>query len=80
MEKNWEYIGTIHHLFIDFEKAYDSVRREHTFSLNLVYPWKKLDLISMVCLNETYSKVDIGKHSLMHFWFRMVWNKKILLS
>jgi hypothetical protein len=28
LEKEWEYNGTVHQLFIDFEKAYDSVRRE----------------------------------------------------
>ena len=28
LEKNWEYNEAVHHLFIDFKKAYDSVRRE----------------------------------------------------
>jgi hypothetical protein len=28
LEKKWEYNGTVHQLFIDFKKAYDSVRRE----------------------------------------------------
>jgi hypothetical protein len=27
LEKKWEYNGTVHRLFIDFKKAYDSVRR-----------------------------------------------------
>jgi hypothetical protein len=27
-EKKWEYNETVHQLFIDFKKAYDSVRRE----------------------------------------------------
>jgi hypothetical protein len=26
--KKWEYNGMVHRLFIDFKKAYDSVRRE----------------------------------------------------
>jgi hypothetical protein len=26
--EKWEYNGTVHHLFIDFKKAYNSVRRE----------------------------------------------------
>jgi hypothetical protein len=26
--KKWEYNGAVHHLCIDFRKAYDSVRRE----------------------------------------------------
>jgi hypothetical protein len=24
----WEYNGTVHQLFIDFKKAYDSIKRE----------------------------------------------------
>jgi hypothetical protein len=42
---------------MDFKKAYDSVRREvlYTIVKNLV------KLIKM-CLNETCSKVHIGKH------------------
>jgi hypothetical protein len=28
LEKKWEYNETVHQLFIDFKKAYDSVRRE----------------------------------------------------
>jgi hypothetical protein len=28
MEKKWEYNEMVHQLFIDFKKAYDSVRRE----------------------------------------------------
>jgi hypothetical protein len=27
LEKKWEYSGTVHQLFIDFKKAYNSVRR-----------------------------------------------------
>jgi hypothetical protein len=27
LEKKWEYNGTVHELFIDFKKAYDSVKR-----------------------------------------------------
>jgi hypothetical protein len=32
-EKNWEYINTVHRLFIDFEKAYESVRREVLYNI-----------------------------------------------
>jgi hypothetical protein len=28
LEKKWEYNGTVHQLFIDFSKTYDSVRKE----------------------------------------------------
>jgi hypothetical protein len=33
LEKKWEYNGTVHQLFIDFKKAYDSVRREVLYSI-----------------------------------------------
>jgi hypothetical protein len=39
LEKKWEYNGTVYQLFIDFKKAYDSVRREYytIFPLCLEY-------------------------------------------
>jgi hypothetical protein len=63
LEKKWEYNGTVHQLFIDFKKAYDSVRREILYNIlnGFGIPVKLVRLIKM-CLNETYSKVRIGKH------------------
>jgi hypothetical protein len=62
LEKKWEYNGTVHQLFIDFRKAYDSVKREVLYNILLEFgiPKKLVRLIKM-CLNETYSKVRIGK-------------------
>jgi hypothetical protein len=31
--KKWEYNETVYQLFIDFEKAYDSVRREILYNI-----------------------------------------------
>jgi hypothetical protein len=44
-------------------KAYDSVRREVLYHILIEFgvPTKVVRLIKM-CLNETYSKVHIGKH------------------
>jgi hypothetical protein len=52
----------VHQLFIDFKKACDSVKREVLNSILLEFgiPEKLVRLIKM-CLNETYSKVCIGK-------------------
>jgi sorting nexin-29 len=47
----------VHQLFIDFKKAYDSIKGE---VLEYGIPKKLVRLIKM-CLNETYSKVRIGK-------------------
>jgi sorting nexin-29 len=62
LEKKWEYNGTVHQLFIDFKKAYDSVKREVLYNILLEFgiPKKLVRLIKM-CLNETYSKVHIGR-------------------
>jgi hypothetical protein len=58
-----EYKGTMHQLFIDFMKAYDSVEREVLYNILLEFciPKKLVRLIKM-CLNETYSKVSTGKY------------------
>ncbi|KAJ4440664.1 hypothetical protein ANN_08811 [Periplaneta americana] len=62
MEKKWEYKGTVHQLFIDFKKAYDSVKREVLYDILIEFgiPKKLVRLIKM-CLSETYSRVCIGQ-------------------
>jgi hypothetical protein len=62
LEKKVEYNGMVHQLFIDFKKAYDSVRREVLYSIIIEFgiDRKQVGLIKM-CLNETYSTVHIGK-------------------
>jgi hypothetical protein len=63
LEKIWEYNGTVNQVFIDFKKAYDSVRREALYNILIEFeiPRKLVGLIKM-CLNETYSGVRIGKN------------------
>ena len=62
LEKKWEYKGTVHQLFIDFKKAYDSVKREVLYNILIEFgiPKKLVQLIKM-CLSETYSRVRIGQ-------------------
>jgi hypothetical protein len=52
----------IHQLFVDFKKAYNSVRREAMYNILKEFgiPMKLVRLIIM-CLNETYSKFGISK-------------------
>jgi hypothetical protein len=54
LKKKWEYNETVHPLFIDFEEAYDSVRREVLYNILIEFgvPMKLARLITM-CLNET---------------------------
>jgi sorting nexin-29 len=63
VEKKCEYNGTVHQLFIDFKKAYDPVRREALYNILIEFgiPRKLVGLINM-CLNETFSRVRIGKN------------------
>jgi hypothetical protein len=63
LEKKWKYNKTVSQLFIDFKKPCDSVRREVLYNILIQFgvPMKLVRLIRM-CLNETYSKVRVGKH------------------
>ena len=63
LEKKWEYNEAVHKLFIDFEKAYDSVRREVLYNILIEFgiPRKLVRLIKM-CLTETCSRVRVGKN------------------
>jgi hypothetical protein len=47
---------------MDFKKAYNSIKREVLYNILLEFgvPKKLVRLIKM-CLNETYSKVRVGK-------------------
>jgi len=58
-----EYKEAVLQLFIDFEKAYDSVRREILYNILIEFgvPRKLVRLIKM-CLTETYSRVRVGKN------------------
>jgi hypothetical protein len=62
-QKRWVYNETVHQLFIDFKKAYDSFRREvlHSIITDFGISMKLVRLIKM-CLNEIYCKVHIGKY------------------
>jgi hypothetical protein len=59
-EKKWEYNEAVHQLFIDFKKAYDSVRREVLYNILIEFgiPMKLVRLTKM-CLSETYSRVSV---------------------
>jgi hypothetical protein len=52
-----EYSETVHQIFIDFKKAYDSVRKEVSYSILIEFglSMKLVGLIKM-CLNKMYRK------------------------
>ena len=63
LEKEWEYNEAVHQLFIDFKKAYVSVRKEVFCNIIMEFgiPMKLVRLIKM-CLTETFNRVWVGKH------------------
>jgi hypothetical protein len=73
LEKKWKYNETVHHLFIDFKKAYDSVRRKVLYNILIQsgVPMKLVRLIEM-CSNETHSKVRKVNICLICFLSKMV--------
>ena len=62
LEKKWEHNGTVHQLFIDFQKAYDSVSREIVYNILIEFGvlMKQIRLIK-TCLDEMYSRFRVGK-------------------
>jgi hypothetical protein len=70
LEKKWEYNGAVHQLFVDFKKAYDSVRREDLYNI-LIEVGILLKLVRLIkmCLIETYSRVQIGSHLSDKFFY-----------
>jgi hypothetical protein len=63
LEKQWEYNEAVHQLFIDFKKAYDSVRRKVLYNILIEFgiPMKLAWLIKM-CRDQNYSRAQVGKH------------------
>jgi hypothetical protein len=61
LEKKWEYNGTVLQLFVDFKKAYDSIKREVLYSILLEFDIPKKPVRLNKMFTETYSKVRVGK-------------------
>jgi hypothetical protein len=62
---------TVHQLFIDLKKAYDSVRREVLYNtLRDFWVHIKLVKLSKICLNEMCSQDHIDKHLHDNFPFQ----------
>ena len=63
LKQKWENDEAVHQLFIDFKKAYNSVKREALYNIFIEFgiSLKPVSLINL-CLNETYSRVQVGRH------------------
>jgi hypothetical protein len=73
LQRKYKYSGTVHPLFVDFKKAYDSVTREVLCNILIEsgVPMK-LVYLSKMCSDETYIKVRIAKHMSDTFSIQMV--------
>jgi len=81
LEKKWEYNEAVRQLFMDFKTACDSVTREVFYSILIVFgiPVKLVRLIK-ICLNETLSRVCIGRHLSDRFPVRNGLKRRDVLS
>jgi hypothetical protein len=56
LERKWEYNETVQQLFIDFKKAYDSMRREVLY--NISYPeWSKTRRCSITTAFQLFFRI-----------------------
>jgi len=63
LEKKWEYNEPVHQLFINFKKAYDSIRREVLYKILIEFGiLRKLVRLIKMSLTETYNRVWVGKN------------------
>ena len=61
LEKKWEFNETVYQLFVDFKKAYDSVKRTRLYKiLVLLGIPKKLVKLVQVSLTENFGRVRVG--------------------
>jgi hypothetical protein len=77
LEKNWEYNGAVHKLFIDFEKTYVSVSREVLYNI-LAEFGISMKLVRIIKMFKWNVKSAWVKVCLEHLIFRMVWNEDLL--
>jgi sorting nexin-29 len=71
-EKKLEYNEEVYQLFIDFKKAYDSVRREILYKILIEFGIaRKLVRLIKMSLTETYSRVRVGKNGSNRFPIRV---------
>jgi hypothetical protein len=63
LRKKGENKEAVHQLFMDFKKAYDSVRTEALYNIVIEFGiYSDLVRLIKMCLNETPSTVRAGKH------------------
>ena len=74
--KKWEYNEAVFQLFVDFKKAYDSVRSGFLYNIlnEFGIPMKLVRLINM-CLVEPFNRDRVGKNLSDMFPIRNGWKQ-----
>jgi hypothetical protein len=63
LKKKLKYIEVVHQLFIDINEVCDSVKREILYNILIEFGiFIKREELIKTCLNESYSRVWVGKH------------------
>jgi hypothetical protein len=63
LRKNGNTNEAVHQLFVDYKKVYDTVRREVLCNILIEFGISMEPVrLTQLCLNETYSRVRVGKH------------------
>jgi hypothetical protein len=72
LEKKWDYNGTVHQLFIDSKKAYNSVRRELLYNILTEFGiLRKLVGLTQMGLTKPTVQCVLASINLTNFLFRM---------
>jgi Reverse transcriptase (RNA-dependent DNA polymerase). len=81
LEKKWEFNNEVCQLFIHFEKAFDSIKRESLYNILIkIGVPRKLVKIIKICLDDTHNKVRIGNYLSYSFPFEnsLKWRDDLL--
>jgi hypothetical protein len=58
LEKKWEYKETVHQLFMDFKKAYDSVKRDVLYNILIEFRVPRFIKMCLIALEYAIMKVQ----------------------
>jgi len=69
----------VHQVLKELKQAYNSVKKENLYNILIEFciPMKLVRLIKM-CVNEAYSRVQLGKHMSDTFYIRNGLKKEML--
>ena len=74
LKKNWEYNKDVCKLFIDFEKACDTIKIESLYDILIKFSCTKNVRLIKTCLDRTQNKVRIGNFLSPSF---PIWNREM---